>query len=101
MVRRLVGVIVEVGRGGLTTDEAVAMLSTDSDLPARLTAPASGLFLEQVRYEGDSPHATCPRRSLSPIPNFQLPTPNSHTPDSERHRTDSWKLRVGSWELES
>ena len=54
MVRRLVGVIVEVGRGGLTADEAVAMLSSDSAVPARLTAPASGLFLEQVRYEGDS-----------------------------------------------
>lgn len=53
MVRRLVGVIVEVGRGGLTVDEAIAMLSNDSDVPARLTAPASGLFLEQVRYEGD------------------------------------------------
>jgi tRNA pseudouridine38-40 synthase len=55
MVRRLVGVIVEVGRGGLTTDEAVGMLSTDSELPARLTAPASGLFLEQVHYDGDPP----------------------------------------------
>ena len=65
MVRRLVGVIVEVGRGGLTPDEAVAMLSSDSDVPARLTAPASGLFLEQVRYEGDpvttgSPPLTLP-----------------------------------------
>src|SRR4030095_15859703 len=35
MVRRLVGVIVEVGRGGLTSDEAVEMLSNDSALPAR------------------------------------------------------------------
>jgi tRNA pseudouridine38-40 synthase len=60
MVRRLVGVIVEVGRRGLSADEAVAMLSTDSELPARLTAPASGLFLEQVRYDGDS----TPRRSI-------------------------------------
>ena len=63
MVRRLVGVIVEVGRGGLTVDESVAMLSSDSDVPARLTAPASGLFLEQVRYEGDPIIATPP-----PIP---------------------------------
>ena len=55
MVRRVVGVIVEVGRGGLTTDEAVAMLSSESELPARLTAPASGLFLERVRYDGDPP----------------------------------------------
>jgi tRNA pseudouridine38-40 synthase len=53
MVRRLVGVIVEVGRGGLAPDAAVAMLTTESELPARLTAPASGLFLERVRYEGD------------------------------------------------
>jgi tRNA pseudouridine38-40 synthase len=58
MVRRIVGVIVEVGRRGLTADEAVAMLSADSDVPARLTAPASGLFLERVRYEGDPPLAT-------------------------------------------
>jgi tRNA pseudouridine38-40 synthase len=65
MVRRLVGVIVEVGRGGLTPDAAVAMLTSDSEVPARLTAPASGLFLEQVRYESDpvmtgSPPITLP-----------------------------------------
>ena len=54
MVRRLVGVIVEVGRGGLTVDAAAAMLTERSELPARLTAPASGLFLERVFYEGDA-----------------------------------------------
>ena len=64
MVRRLVGVLVDVGRGGLPPDEAVAMLSTNSELPARLTAPASGLFLEQVRYDADP----TPRRSISPAP---------------------------------
>lgn len=53
LVRRLVGVIVEVGRGGLSPDDAVALLTTSSGLPARLTAPASGLFLARVRYEGD------------------------------------------------
>jgi tRNA pseudouridine38-40 synthase len=53
MVRRLVGVVVEVGRGGLTVDEAAALLTADSGLPARLTAPAAGLFLERVYYEGD------------------------------------------------
>jgi tRNA pseudouridine38-40 synthase len=55
LVRRLVGVIVEVGRGGLTADEAAALLASDSGLPARLTAPASGLFLASVRYTGDRP----------------------------------------------
>jgi tRNA pseudouridine38-40 synthase len=54
MVRRLVGVLVEVGRGGLTVPAAAAMLDERSELPARLTAPASGLFLERVYYEGDA-----------------------------------------------
>jgi len=53
MVRRLVGVLVEVGRGGLTEDEAARLLSAGDGLPARLTAPASGLFLERVFYEGE------------------------------------------------
>jgi len=54
MVRRLVGVLVEIGRGGLSESDAVAMLRQPSELPARLTAPASGLFLERVYYEGDA-----------------------------------------------
>jgi len=54
MVRRLVGVLVEVGRGGLTDDAAAQLLISGDGLPARLTAPASGLFLERVFYEGDS-----------------------------------------------
>jgi tRNA pseudouridine38-40 synthase len=53
MVRRIVGVLVEVGRGGLAADEAASMLVRRSDAPARLTAPASGLFLERVYYAGD------------------------------------------------
>jgi tRNA pseudouridine38-40 synthase len=54
MVRRLVGVLVEIGRGGLAAASVAAMLADRSDLPARLTAPASGLFLERVYYEGDA-----------------------------------------------
>src|SRR5688572_14428130 len=53
MVRRIVGVLVEVGKGGMTPDEAAALLVAGSDVVARLTAPASGLFLERVYYEGD------------------------------------------------
>lgn len=53
MVRRLVGIIVDVGRGNTTADEVEGMLTSPSDLPARLTAPAAGLFLERVYYEGD------------------------------------------------
>jgi tRNA pseudouridine38-40 synthase len=53
MVRRLVGVLVEVGRGGLAVTEVQTFLQTDSPAPARFTAPASGLFLERVYYHGD------------------------------------------------
>lgn len=52
MVRRIVGILVEAGKGGLTRKQIEAMLKGDSDLPARLTAPASGLFLEKVTYPG-------------------------------------------------
>jgi tRNA pseudouridine38-40 synthase len=54
MVRRLVGVLVEIGRGRLAIGDAERLLAERSDLPARLTAPASGLFLERVYYEGDA-----------------------------------------------
>ena len=50
MVRRIVGVLVEVGKGGLTPGEVGELLTRDSPHVARLTAPASGLFLEEVRY---------------------------------------------------
>ena len=57
MVRRIVGVLVNVGSGGLGTGEVEQLLRQRSDLPARLTAPASGLFLERVTYRGDKPTA--------------------------------------------
>lgn len=53
MVRRLVGVLVAVGQGELTATQAAALLHSDSPTPARLTAPASGLFLEKVYYQGE------------------------------------------------
>ena len=53
MVRRIVGVVVEVGRGNMTAADAAALLKSTSGTPARLTAPASGLFLDRVYYAGD------------------------------------------------
>ena len=50
MVRRMVGVLAEVGRGGLAPKDVERLLRESSDLPAKLTAPPSGLFLERVRY---------------------------------------------------
>jgi tRNA pseudouridine38-40 synthase len=53
MVRRVVGVLAEVGRGTLRSDAVARLLDEHSDIPASLTAPPSGLFLEAVRYQGD------------------------------------------------
>jgi tRNA pseudouridine38-40 synthase len=51
MVRRMVGVMVEVGRGGATPEQTDAFFQKESEIPAKLTAPASGLFLERVYYQ--------------------------------------------------
>jgi tRNA pseudouridine38-40 synthase len=53
MVRRMVGVLAEVGRGRLEVAEVERLLREESRAPAPLTAPPSGLFLERVYYEGD------------------------------------------------
>jgi tRNA pseudouridine38-40 synthase len=66
MVRRIVGVLVEIGRGGLEPPAVAAFLAEGSPVPARLTAPPSGLFLERVFYEGDARGAES--RAVTPLP---------------------------------
>jgi tRNA pseudouridine38-40 synthase len=53
MVRRVVGVLVAVGRGDMGPADAVRLLDEPSPRVAQLTAPASGLFLERVFYPGE------------------------------------------------
>ena len=73
MVRRMVGVLAAIGKGGMAVEDINALLdpggsstsarSATADkedpplrtkpTPAELTAPSSGLFLERVFYEGD------------------------------------------------
>jgi tRNA pseudouridine38-40 synthase len=57
MVRRMVGVLAEVGKGQIEPDDIIGLLSgrprTGLPLPAAITAPAAGLFLERVFYDGD------------------------------------------------
>ena len=65
MVRRMVGVLVEIGRGAMEPSEVMAFLAADSPAPARLTAPPSGLFLERVYYKGDS--RDMPLRAATPL----------------------------------
>ncbi|HBE83868.1 MAG TPA: tRNA pseudouridine(38-40) synthase TruA [Pyrinomonadaceae bacterium] len=50
MVRRIVGMLVEVGRGDLTFDAFDRLLKFESNVPAKFTAPPSGLYLEKVEY---------------------------------------------------
>ena len=65
MVRRIVGVLVEIGRGGLEPAAAATFLASASGAPARLTAPPSGLFLERVYYGHDA--RTVSLRAATPI----------------------------------
>lgn len=53
MVRRMVGILAEVGRGSLKTHQ-ISEIFDDSNFPvAKYTAPPSGLFLEHVYYPND------------------------------------------------
>jgi tRNA pseudouridine38-40 synthase len=65
MVRRIVGVLVEIGRGGLNPNAVGQYLTETSAAPAKLTAPASGLFLERVYYKNDRRDAAV--RAVTPL----------------------------------
>jgi tRNA pseudouridine38-40 synthase len=66
MVRRIVGVLVEVGRGAIRAVQVEEFLRRPSATPAKLTAPASGLFLERVFYPGDE--QSHPMVAAVPVP---------------------------------
>jgi tRNA pseudouridine38-40 synthase len=66
MVRRMVGVLVAVGRRELKPADVPRMLVGASSESAALAAPASGLFLERVYYPGDDREGdTCRPRGQS------------------------------------
>jgi len=65
MVRRIVGVLVEIGRGGLDASVVDELMRDESAVPAKLTAPPSGLFLERVFYRNDRRDA--PIRAITPL----------------------------------
>jgi tRNA pseudouridine38-40 synthase len=72
MVRRMVGVLAEIGKGDMKPGEVSRLLagsggSKDPPLQvASVTAPASGLFLERVFYEGD--RRRLPLRAAMAVP---------------------------------
>lgn len=51
MVRRIVGILVEVGRGKKSISDIEFYLNNNSQEPKKFTAPPSGLFLEKVVYD--------------------------------------------------
>jgi tRNA pseudouridine38-40 synthase len=53
MVRRMIGILVEIGRGKKAEADLIFYLNLKSNEPAKYTAPPSGLFLEKVYYKGD------------------------------------------------
>ena len=63
MVRRIVGVLVKIGKGEVTLDQFARLLegATDPAIDvAASTAPASGLFLEKIDYPAARPRRARP-----------------------------------------
>ena len=67
MVRKLVAVLAEVGRGSIPPTRVQEMLERGAPR-FQPSAPASGLFLESVLYEADV--LTSPLRSIIPVPSL-------------------------------
>ncbi len=65
MVRRIVGMLTEVGRGNASLSDFERLLKFQTNAAAKFTAPPSGLFLEKVLYRGDEPRLE--QKSLLPI----------------------------------
>lgn len=75
MVRQMVGVLVEVGRGRLRREHVERFMREASDEPGRYTCPPSGLFLERVFYPGDDVEGEL--RTLEPFFAVSTPSPGS------------------------
>lgn len=50
-VRRMTGVLAEAGRGKLNPADINSFFQGSTDIPAKLTPPPSGLFLERIYYD--------------------------------------------------
>ena len=83
----MVGVLVEIGRGALAPGDIAALLAGPSAAPARLTAPASGLFLEWVGYTGGTPLPAL--HAATPVPNVESVEKLENVKNVERVKIDS------------
>ncbi|HVO67456.1 MAG TPA: tRNA pseudouridine(38-40) synthase TruA [Syntrophales bacterium] len=51
MVRNIIGTLVDVGKGKMSSGELISILEAKDRKRAGITAPAHGLFLKEVRYK--------------------------------------------------
>lgn len=65
-VRRMIGALVEVGRGALPPETLKRLLHSESQELSHFTAPPSGLFLEHIRY--DETETLHPPQPVFPLP---------------------------------
>jgi tRNA pseudouridine38-40 synthase len=70
MVRRIVGVLAEVGRGKLSPEDVARIMQASGASVAEFTAPPSGLSLEKVTYGVPAP-SRASRRDETPGPNTE------------------------------
>ena len=87
MVRRVVGCLVGVGRGEITVKDFEGLFLGPSPYPARVTAPPSGLFLEEVIFQGEEF-----RRPLEPVLGVSSPREITSTP-APPHVVSNFQLR--------
>jgi len=91
MVRRIVGVLVEVGRAKLSVADVARIMRADGASVAEFTAPPSGLSLEKVTYGVPAP-VRAPAG-----PRFESERPRSDRPPAYGRKTgfDAVKPRGG------
>jgi tRNA pseudouridine38-40 synthase len=97
MVRRIVGVLVEVGRGRLSVSDVAKIMQASGASVAEFTAPPSGLSLEKVTYGVPAP-ARAPQREDSrfrPRPGSESKRPRGDRPPAYGRKPgfDALKLR--------
>lgn len=82
MVRQMVGVMVEAGKGVLSPEQVRGMIERPSELPARLTAPPSGLFLERVHYGAERVEVAIPVMNIGLPPRVPRRVTSGASPSS-------------------
>jgi tRNA pseudouridine38-40 synthase len=77
MVRNIVGTLVEVGLGRIPEESVQRILEARDRRKAGRTAPAKGLFLQWVCYEGEGSGGSSSERSLFARGRKDIRTPPS------------------------